>query len=114
MKVAPFKEMGKSGPCLAGLGTIGRFYQASCQAKSAIYPGGRALGGDVITTQMAQRKIHVMAVSTSELGATLRDWRERLDPGDFGVAVSSGRKAHGLRRQEVAQLSVSVDYLIQL
>jgi transcriptional regulator with XRE-family HTH domain len=64
---------------------------------------------------MAQRKIHIMAVSTSELGATLRDWRERLDPGDFGVAVSSGRKAHGLRRQEVAQLSgVSVDYLIQL
>jgi len=62
-----------------------------------------------------ERKIHIMAVSTSELGATLRDWRERLDPEDFGVAVSSGRKAHGLRRQEVAQLSgVSVDYLIQL
>jgi transcriptional regulator with XRE-family HTH domain len=56
-----------------------------------------------------------MAVSTSELGATLRDWRERLNPGDFGVAVSSGRRAPGLRRQEVAQLSgVSVDYLIQL
>lgn len=100
---------------MAGLGTVWRFYQASRQAKSAIYPGGRALGGADITTQMAQRKIHIMAVSTSELGATLRDWRERLDPGDFGVAVSSGRKAHGLRRQEVAQLSgVSVDYLIQL
>jgi transcriptional regulator with XRE-family HTH domain len=64
---------------------------------------------------MAQRKIHVVAVSNSELGATLRDWRERLNPGDFGVAASSGRKAPGLRRQEVARLSgVSVDYLIQL
>lgn len=90
-------------------------YQASRQVKSAIYSCGRALGGADITTQIAQRKIHIMAVSTSELGATLRDWRERLDPEDFGVAVSSGRKAHGLRRQEVAQLSgVSVDYLIQL
>jgi len=95
---------------LAGLDTGWRFYQATRQAKSAIYSGGRALGGADITTQLAQRKIHIMAVSTSELGATLRDWRERLDPGDFGVAVSSGRKAHGLRRQEVAQLSgISVD-----
>jgi transcriptional regulator with XRE-family HTH domain len=114
MKVAPFKERG-SRSARGWTGTLWRFYQASRQAKSAIYPGGRALGGADTTTQMAQRKIHIMAVSTSELGATLRDWRERLDPGDFGVAVSSGRKAHGLRRQEVAQLSgVSVDYLIQL
>src|SRR6202042_3573367 len=80
------------GPCLAGLGTIGRFYQASCQAKSAIYPGGRALGGADITTQMAQRKIHIMAVSTSELGATLRDWRERVGPGGFGGGVFPGRE----------------------
>src|SRR5580658_9335475 len=114
MNIAPFGERGsRSAPGWTGhpLG----FYQASRQAKSAIHSGGRALGGADTTTQMAQRKIRIMALSTSELGATLRDWRERLDPGDFGVAVSSGRKAHGLRRQEVAQLSgVSVDYLIQL
>jgi transcriptional regulator with XRE-family HTH domain len=56
-----------------------------------------------------------MAASANELGATLRDWRERLDPEEFGVSVATGRKAHGLRRQEVARLSgVSVDYLIQL
>lgn len=82
---------------MAGLGTVWRFYQASRQAKPAIYSGGRALGGADITTQMAQRKIHIMAVSSSELGATLRDWRERLDPGDFGVAVSLLDVGHDLR-----------------
>jgi transcriptional regulator with XRE-family HTH domain len=56
-----------------------------------------------------------MAGSFSELGATLRGWRERLLPEELGLAVGARRRARGLRRQEVAQLAgVSLDYLVQL
>jgi transcriptional regulator with XRE-family HTH domain len=56
-----------------------------------------------------------MAASSSELGATLRSWRDRLPPGEFGLPTGAHRRARGLRRQEVAQLAgVSLDYLVQL
>jgi transcriptional regulator with XRE-family HTH domain len=56
-----------------------------------------------------------MAASSSELGATLRSWRDRMRPGEFGLPAGGSRRARGLRRQEVAQLAgVSVDYLVQL
>lgn len=51
----------------------------------------------------------------AELGALLRGWRERVTPGDVGLAVGPGRRVPGLRRQEVAKLAgVSIDYLTQL
>jgi transcriptional regulator with XRE-family HTH domain len=51
----------------------------------------------------------------AELGALLRGWRERVTPGDVGLAVGPGRRVPGLRRQEVSNLAgVSVDYLTQL
>jgi transcriptional regulator with XRE-family HTH domain len=56
-----------------------------------------------------------MAASSSELGVTLRTWRDRLSPGELGLPAGARRRARGLRRQEVAQLAgVSLDYLIQL
>ena len=56
-----------------------------------------------------------MAASSGEFGATLRSWRERLSPGEFGLPTGATRRARGLRRQEVAQLAgVSLDYLVQL
>jgi transcriptional regulator with XRE-family HTH domain len=56
-----------------------------------------------------------MAVSNTELGPTLRGWRDRLTPEEFGLPTATGRRARGLRRQEVAQLAgVSLDYLVQL
>jgi transcriptional regulator with XRE-family HTH domain len=56
-----------------------------------------------------------MADSFSELGATLRDWRDRLSPEELGLPAGARRRARGLRRQEVAQLAgVSLDYLVQL
>ena len=51
----------------------------------------------------------------SELGATLRAWRERLTPADVGLPSGVRRRTPGLRREEVAQLAgVSVDYLNRL
>jgi transcriptional regulator with XRE-family HTH domain len=49
-----------------------------------------------------------------ELAACLRQWRDRLDPAEVGLAAGR-RRAPGLRREEVAQLAgVSVDYLARL
>jgi transcriptional regulator with XRE-family HTH domain len=56
-----------------------------------------------------------VAASISEFGATLRSWRDRLPPEEFGLPTGARRRARGLRRQEVAQLAgVSLDYLVQL
>lgn len=50
-----------------------------------------------------------------ELGSALRQWRERLVPGDVGLPAGPRRRTPGLRREEVAQLAgVSVDYVIRL
>src|SRR6266540_4291475 len=49
------------------------------------------------------------------LGASLRRLRERLGPGDVGLAVGSHRRAPGLRREELAEpAGISVDYLVRL
>jgi transcriptional regulator with XRE-family HTH domain len=56
-----------------------------------------------------------MTASSSEFGTTLRSWRDRRPPEEFGLPAGAHRRARGLRRQEVAQLAgVSVDYLVQL
>lgn len=50
-----------------------------------------------------------------EVGALLRQWRDRLQPADVGLVTGRGRRAPGLRREEVAQLAgVSVDYLTRM
>src|SRR3954452_15736312 len=50
-----------------------------------------------------------------ELANCLRAWRHRLEPGDLGLPAGGWRRAPGLRREEVAQLTgVSVDYLARL
>ncbi|HWU47498.1 MAG TPA: helix-turn-helix domain-containing protein [Humibacter sp.] len=49
------------------------------------------------------------------LGALLRAWRDRLDPLEVGVPVTSTRRSRGLRREELAdRAGLSVDYLIRL
>jgi transcriptional regulator with XRE-family HTH domain len=49
------------------------------------------------------------------LGAALRRWRDRLSPRDVGLPVRSGRRAAGLRREELADLAgLSVDYVVRL
>ncbi|MET9294201.1 helix-turn-helix transcriptional regulator [Streptomyces sp. NPDC003077] len=49
------------------------------------------------------------------LGAALRRWRERLSPDEVGLPAGRGRRAVGLRREELALLSgVSVDYVVRL
>jgi transcriptional regulator with XRE-family HTH domain len=56
-----------------------------------------------------------MVASANEFGATLRSWRDRLTPEEFGLPTATHRRARGLRRQELAHLAgVSRDYLIQL
>ena len=50
-----------------------------------------------------------------ELAACLRAWRDRLMPANVGLPAGGRRRAPGLRREEVAQLTgVSVDYLARL
>ncbi|GAA4875800.1 helix-turn-helix transcriptional regulator [Actinomycetospora straminea] len=52
---------------------------------------------------------------TTDLAAALRQWRERLTPGDVGLPAGPRRRTPGLRREEVAQLAgVSVDYVVRL
>ena len=59
--------------------------------------------------------ISSVAASTNELGATLRSWRDRLQPEELGLPTAPHRRARGLNRKELAQLAgVSRDYLIQL
>ena len=56
-----------------------------------------------------------MAASRSEFGSVLHGWRDRLSPADAGFTPTSGRRAPGLRREELAQLAgVSVDYILRL
>jgi transcriptional regulator with XRE-family HTH domain len=60
-------------------------------------------------------RIEAVAASTNEFGATLRSWRERLTPEEFGLPTAAHRRARGLRREELAHLAgVSPDYLVQL
>ncbi|MFF3327171.1 helix-turn-helix transcriptional regulator [Streptomyces sp. NPDC002889] len=56
-----------------------------------------------------------MASSRSDFAALLRAWRDRLSPADAGFTVTAGRRAPGLRREELAQLAgLSVDYVLRL
>ncbi|MFE9442005.1 helix-turn-helix transcriptional regulator [Streptomyces sp. NPDC006602] len=56
-----------------------------------------------------------MASSHSDFAALLRAWRDRLSPTDAGFTVTDGRRAPGLRREELAQLAgLSVDYVLRL
>jgi transcriptional regulator with XRE-family HTH domain len=49
------------------------------------------------------------------LGAMIRTWRDRLPPSAVGLPVARGRRAAGLRREELADLAgVSVDYSVRL
>ncbi|MEU1711062.1 helix-turn-helix transcriptional regulator [Streptomyces sp. NPDC005706] len=49
------------------------------------------------------------------LGAALRRWRDRLSPVDVGRTSRPGRRASGLRREELAELAgLSVDYVVRL
>jgi transcriptional regulator with XRE-family HTH domain len=56
-----------------------------------------------------------MASSRSGFATLLRAWRDRLPPADAGFIVTDGRRAPGLRREELAQLAgLSVDYVLRL
>ncbi|MFI5907546.1 helix-turn-helix transcriptional regulator [Dactylosporangium sp. NPDC051541] len=51
----------------------------------------------------------------NELGTTLRTWRDRISPAAVGLPAGRGRRAKGLRREELAELTgISVDYLVRL
>lgn len=53
--------------------------------------------------------------SNGNLGALLHSWRDRRSPIDVGLPTGDGRRAIGLRREELAALAgVSVDYLVRL
>lgn len=70
---------------------------------------GACLPGKSCTTLGAAARGTIGSVK--ELGATIRAWRDRLPP----VSTGYGRRAPGLRREELADLAgVSVDYLVRL
>ncbi|MFF0471559.1 helix-turn-helix transcriptional regulator [Micromonospora zamorensis] len=50
-----------------------------------------------------------------EFAQVLRAWRDRVRPADVGLPPGLGRRAPGLRREELALLAgVSVDYIVRL
>jgi transcriptional regulator with XRE-family HTH domain len=54
-------------------------------------------------------------VTGNELGASLRQWRDRVDPASVAVNAFGSRRSPGLRREELAMLSgVSADYVTRL
>jgi transcriptional regulator with XRE-family HTH domain len=56
-----------------------------------------------------------MTTGVSELGTTLRAWRDRLPPAAMGLPARRPRRAKGLRREELAELAgISVDYVVRL
>jgi transcriptional regulator with XRE-family HTH domain len=56
-----------------------------------------------------------MSTHSTELGATLRVWRDRLSPAAAGLPSGRKRRALGLRREELAELTgISVDYVVRL
>ncbi|MFC1431477.1 helix-turn-helix transcriptional regulator [Streptacidiphilus sp. N1-3] len=53
--------------------------------------------------------------SDTGLGAMIRTWRDRLPPSAAGLPAAHGRRATGLRREELADLAgMSVDYVVRL
>jgi transcriptional regulator with XRE-family HTH domain len=57
----------------------------------------------------------VMTTHAAGLGATLRAWRDRLSPAAAGLPSRHARRASGLRREELAELTgISVDYVVRL
>ncbi|WP_439658344.1 helix-turn-helix transcriptional regulator [Lentzea sp. HUAS TT2] len=57
----------------------------------------------------------VTRTSGSGLGPMIRVWRDRLPPSAAGLRSARGRRASGLRREELAELAgVSVDYVVRL
>ena len=56
-----------------------------------------------------------MTTHATDLGATLRAWRDRMSPAAAGLASGRRRRALGLRREELAELTgISVDYVVRL
>ena len=56
-----------------------------------------------------------MTADATDLGATLRTWRDRLSPAAVGLPGGHARRAAGLRREELAELTgISVDYVVRL
>lgn len=54
-------------------------------------------------------------MTTTDLAATLRAWRNRVLPAEVGIPHDSPRRVSGLRREELARLTgISVDYLVRL
>lgn len=60
--------------------------------------------------------MEIMATTPgTTLGAMIRTWRDRLPPSAAGLTGARGRRAAGLRREELADLAgVSVDYVVRL
>ncbi len=53
--------------------------------------------------------------TATDLGTTIRAWRDRLPPSAAGLPTRHGRRTTGLRREELAELAgVSVDYVVRL
>ncbi|WP_370639703.1 helix-turn-helix transcriptional regulator [Allobranchiibius sp. GilTou73] len=53
--------------------------------------------------------------SVDEFAEVLRAWRDRIGPSEVGLPAGAGRRAPGLRREELATLAgVSVEYLVRL
>ena len=56
-----------------------------------------------------------MTADETSLGATIRAWRDRLVPAEAGLPAGRGRRAVGLRREELSELAgISVDYIVRL
>lgn len=56
-----------------------------------------------------------MTSHATDLGVTLRAWRDRLSPAAAGLPSGRTRRAKGLRREELAELArISVDYVVRL
>ena len=94
------------------LSVPGRHFQAAAPATSASADGGT---GGATQNLDEGRDNEVVEATPETLGRLLRAWRDRLSPADAGIVPGLGRRAPGLRREELAALAgLSVDYLVRL
>lgn len=74
-----------------------------------------AVGKRVPPSPLGRVRQLVMTPHDTELGATLRAWRDRLSPAAAGLPRGRLRQAPGLRREDLAELAgISVDYIVRL
>lgn len=111
------RDLARQSPCACGgRGRCHVRHEPNLEPARRMRPVTRGSQRTGATTPNQRRgSIMELVTTDSALGSTLHAWRDRLAPTDVGLSGAGRRRAHGLRREELAGLAgLSVDYLVRL